>query len=121
MAVQIKNSYGVIEITNDVIADVVGGAATEVFGIVGMASRHQVRDGISEILNQENYSRGVIVRQENERIVIDVYIITQYGLKISEVSKNVQERVAYQLKSTFDIEPDAVNVFVQSVRVPSED
>ncbi|WP_018658628.1 Asp23/Gls24 family envelope stress response protein [Allofustis seminis] len=120
MSVKINNSYGTVEITSDVIATVVGGAATEVFGIVGMASRHQVRDGISEILNRENYSRGVIVRQENDEVIIDVYIITQYGIKISEVSKNVQERVSYQLKSTFNLEPKSVNVFVQSVRVPAE-
>lgn len=120
MAVKIANRYGTVEITNEVIATVVGGAATEVFGIVGMASRHQVRDGIYEILNRENYSRGVIVRQEGASFAIDVYIITQYGIKISEVSKNVQERVSYQLESTLGLKPNSVNVFVQSVRVTAE-
>ena len=38
MAVKIQNQFGNIDISNDVIATVVGGAATEIFGIVGMAA-----------------------------------------------------------------------------------
>lgn len=121
MAVKVTNEYGTVEISNDVIATVVGGAATEIFGIVGMASRHQVRDGIIEILNRENYSRGVIVRQEGEGIAVDVYIITSYGIKISEVSRNVQDRVSYQLEASLGIRPQSVNVYVQGVRVTSQD
>lgn len=64
MAVKIQTSSGIIEISNEVIATVVGGAATDVFGIVGMASKKQIKDNINEILRKENYSRGVVVRQE---------------------------------------------------------
>ncbi|GEL68078.1 Asp23/Gls24 family envelope stress response protein [Marinilactibacillus psychrotolerans] len=117
MTVNLKNELGNVEISNEVIATVVGGAATENFGIVGMASRKQVRDGLIEILNRENYSRGIVVRQEDEDIVIDVYIIVSYGTKISEVSKNVQERVMYQLEANLGLKAKSVNVFVQGVRV----
>ena len=44
MAVNIKNQLGKIDISNDVIATVVGGASTEIFGIVGMASKNQIRE-----------------------------------------------------------------------------
>ena len=43
MAVKIQTSSGLIEISNEVIATVVGGATTDVFGIVGMASKNQIR------------------------------------------------------------------------------
>ena len=117
MSLLINSQYGTIEISTDVIATVVGGAVTEIFGIVGMASRKQVRDGINEILKRDNYAKGVEVRQENNCIAVDVYIIVRYGIKISEVSKNVQDRVRYQLKSTLGIETTSVNVYVQGVRV----
>ena len=55
MAVKIKTQYGDIDITNNVIATVVGGAATDIYGIVGMASKNQIRDNLNEILNRENY------------------------------------------------------------------
>ena len=89
MAVKIKTQAGTIEITNEVIATVVGGAATDVFGIVGMASKKQIKDNINEILKRENYSKGVVVRQEENGIAVDVYTIVSYGTKISEVSRNV--------------------------------
>lgn len=117
MSLSIANDNGTIEISTDVIATVVGGAATEIFGIVGMASRKQVRDGLIEILKRDNYARGIEVRQEGDSIAIDVYIIVSYGVKITEVSKNVQNRVRYQLEATLGIEASSVNVFVQGVRV----
>ncbi len=46
------------------IATIAGGTAVECYGIVGMASKSQIRDGIAEILGKENYSRGIVVRQE---------------------------------------------------------
>lgn len=117
MAVKIKTSSGTIEITNEVIATVVGGAATDVFGIVGMASKNQIKDNINEILRKENYARGVVVRQEDNEIAVDVYTIVSYGTKISEVSRNVQEKVKYNLDSMLGVTANSVNVFVQGVRV----
>lgn len=117
MPVTIKNNYGHIEISEEVIATVVGGAATEIFGIVGMASKNQLRDNVNEILKKENYSRGILVGNEDDSLTIDVFIIVSYGTKISEVSKNVQERVTYQLETTLGMKADSVNVYVQGVRV----
>ena len=117
MAVKIKTSSGTIEISNEVIATVVGGATTDVFGIVGMASKNQIKDNISEILRKENYARGVVVRQEENGIAVDVYTIVSYGTKISEVSRNVQEKVKYNLETMLGVVANSVNVFVQGVRV----
>lgn len=117
MAVKIKTQAGTIEITNDVIATVVGGSATDIYGIIGMASKNQIRDNINEILRKENYARGVVVRQEENGVAIDVYIIVSYGTKISEVCRNVQERVKYNLETMLGITANSVNVFVQGVRV----
>lgn len=117
MAVKIQNQFGNIDISNEVIATVVGGAATEIFGIVGMASKKQIRDNLNEILKRDNYSKGVMIRQEDEGIAVDVYIIVGYGTKISEVCRNVQDKVKYNLDSMLGITAESVNVIVQGVRV----
>jgi uncharacterized alkaline shock family protein YloU len=65
MSIELKTKYGQIDISNEVIATIAGGAAIECYGIVGMASKNQIKDGITEILRKENFTRGVIVRQEN--------------------------------------------------------
>lgn len=120
MAVKIKTQTGTIEISNEVIATVVGGAATDIYGIVGMASKNQIKDNLNDILGKENYSRGVVVRQEDNGVAIDVYTIVSYGTKISEVSRNVQESVKYNLETMLGITANSVNVLVQGVRVLPE-
>ena len=95
MTLEISNDYGKIDISNEVIASVVGGKAVESYGIVGMAL-----DGIAEILGHDNYAKGIKVREENGTIDVDMYIIVSYGVKISEVASNLQSTVKYTLENT---------------------
>lgn len=117
MSIELKTKYGQIDISTDVIAIIAGGAAIENYGIIGMASKNQIKDGITEILKKENFKRGIIVRQENDEVHIDMYIIVSYGTKISEVAHNVQTKVKYTLSQTVGLAVDSVNIFVQGVRV----
>ena len=82
-----------------------------------MASKNQVKDGLTEILRKENFTRGVIVVKKNEQVHIDMYIIVSYGTKISEIAHNVQSKVKYTLDQTVGLAVDSVNIYVQGVRV----
>jgi uncharacterized alkaline shock family protein YloU len=117
MSIELKTNYGQIDISNDTIATIAGGAAVDCYGIVGMASKNQIRDGLSEMLRRENFSRGVVIRQEDDALHIDMYIIVSYGTKISEVAYNVQSKVKYTLKKMIGLSADTVNIYVQGVRV----
>ncbi|WP_096154676.1 MULTISPECIES: Asp23/Gls24 family envelope stress response protein [Bacillus] len=117
MSIELKTSYGQIDISNDVIATIAGGAAVDCYGIVGMASKSQIKDGLSEILRKENFTKGVIVRQEEDHLHIDMYIIVSYGTKISEIAHNVQTKVKYTLNQTLGLSVDSLNIYVQGVRV----
>ncbi|MDR2464959.1 MAG: Asp23/Gls24 family envelope stress response protein [Streptococcaceae bacterium] len=119
MSVTIKNPSGNIEVSNEVIATVVGGAATDIYGVAGMASQAQAKDALNVLLRKEDYSKGVVIRQVENGIAVDVYTVIAYGTKISEVSKNVQEKVKYNLESMLGVSAISVNVFVQGVKVVS--
>ena len=113
-----KNTkLGSINISNDVIATIVGGAAMECYGVVGMASQKVLKDGFYEFLKKENYARGIIVTSQDTGIVVDMYIIVGYGMKISEIVSEVQKKVKYVLETALDVEVEAINVYVQGVRV----
>ncbi|WP_440895260.1 Asp23/Gls24 family envelope stress response protein [Amphibacillus sp. Q70] len=120
MSIELTTKDGRVTITNEVISTVAGGAAIECYGIIGMASKNQLKDGIAEILRKENFSKGVVVRQENDNISIDMYIIVSYGTKISEIAHNVQSQVKYTLDKTLGLAIDAVNIYIQGVRVQAE-
>lgn len=117
MSIEITNNYGTVLINSDVIASVAGNAAVSCYGIVGMASKNQVRDGITEILGRENYSKGVVVNKESDKLYIDMYIIVMYGTKISEIATNVQSSVKYQIEKTLGVKLAGVNIHIQDIKV----
>lgn len=120
MSIELNTKDGQVTITNEVIATIAGGAAVECYGIVGMASKNQIRDGITEILRKENFSRGIVVRQEGTHLHIDMYIIVSYGTRISEVASNVQSQVKYTLNQSLGLAVDSINIYIQGVRVSKE-
>ena len=117
MAIEINNDFGKISINDDVISSVAGGAAVSCYGIIGMASKNQVKDGISEILRKENYSKGIVVKRDAEKLVIDLYIIVMYGTKISVIANNVQSSVKYQIEKTLGIKVNEINIYIQDIKV----
>ncbi|WP_442603906.1 Asp23/Gls24 family envelope stress response protein [Paenibacillus sp. KN14-4R] len=117
MPIEVKNELGKIQVMNEVIATLAGSAALECYGLVGMASRNQFKDGIAELLGRENLRRGVEVRHEKDRTEIDLYIIVSYGTKISVVAQNVQAKVKYVMNEVIGLQVNTVNIFVQGVRV----
>ncbi|KHF39822.1 MULTISPECIES: Asp23/Gls24 family envelope stress response protein [Halalkalibacter] len=117
MSIEMKTQLGVVDVSKDVVATIAGGAAIDCYGIVGMASQKQLKDGLTDLLGKENFRRGVVIREDEEQIHIDMYIIVSYGTKISEVAYNVQTKVKYQLEQMLGLDVDSVNIFVQGVRV----
>jgi uncharacterized alkaline shock family protein YloU len=97
------------------VAAIAGHAATRCYGISGMAARG-LRDGFAELLRRENVDKGVDVVQADEGLVIDVYVIVQYGIRISEVAHNLQETVKFEVERSVNVPVVKVNVNVQGVR-----
>lgn len=116
MTISKNTQFGSVNITVDAIASLAGGVVSECYGVVGMASQKLVKDGIAELLKKENYAKGVVVRQKDNELQLDLYIIVSYGVKISEVVKEVQSRVKYSLEKALELEFAKVNVYVQDVK-----
>ncbi|HZG58387.1 Asp23/Gls24 family envelope stress response protein [Paenibacillus sp.] len=117
MPIQLDTERGKVYVTDEVIATIAGSAALECYGLVGMASKNKLKDGIAELLRRDNLGRGVDVRRDAETVHIDLYIIVSYGTKISEVAHNIQSKVKYVLNDIVGLHVDFVNIFVQGVRV----
>lgn len=117
MSIQLDNEWGKVIISEACVAAIVGQAAIECYGLVGMASRKQLKDGITELLGRENLSRGVEIRTKDDGLHIELHIIVGYGTKISEVAHNVQTKVKYVLSSIVGLKADFVDIVVQGVRI----
>lgn len=117
MTVEKKTNYGSITVSEEAVASLAGGVITECYGVVGMASRKFVKDGLAELLKKENYTKGVAVRRNDNGLEVDLYIMVSFGVKISEVVQEAQKKVKYVLQRSLSEEIAAVNVFVQGVQV----
>ncbi len=116
MAKQWSNEFGKITIVKEVIGKIAGLAAMECYGLVGMSSRN-MQDGIADLLGLENMTKGLSVKIDEDKVVIELNIIVEYGINIHEVAQNIIDRVSYTLKDRVGIEVEKVNVNVQGVRV----
>ena len=117
MSITKSTQYGNINIYMDAVAALAGGVVTECYGVVGMASQKILKDGIAELLKKENYTKGIVVRNTDEGLELDMYIIVSHGVRISEVVREVQQRVKYMLEKTLELDFRQVNVYVQDVKV----
>ncbi len=109
---------GQINIANDVLADLAGFAALEVYGVVGMA-HPSVKDGVAQILSRDKLRKGVIVTTEDDGVRVDLYVVIEHGTNISEVSHNLANRVRHVLETMGDVKVESVNVNVQGIKVRS--
>jgi uncharacterized alkaline shock family protein YloU len=81
-----------------------------------MAARG-LRDGLAERLNRENMHRGIEVEVTEGGLVIELYIIAEYGTRISEVAHNLMSAVKYEVEKTLGLDVIAVNVNVQGIHL----
>ena len=64
-----------------------------------MASKNLVKDGLAVVLGKENYSKGVTLRaDENNKLIVDLYVIVGIGIKVSEVCFEIQKKVQYVIE-----------------------
>jgi uncharacterized alkaline shock family protein YloU len=116
MVIDKASPYGVINVSMEAIASVAGDAASECYGVVGLASKNSLRENINELLKKDDYIKGVYCRKKKDAYEVDVYIIVAYGVKITEVISEVQKKVTYVLQKTFQISFKQINVFVQDIK-----
>lgn len=100
-----------VEITDEMISSLVSLAVTGVNGVDRMSTR--ITDEIKDILSISNTIGGVKINREDEGMTIWVYVLTEPGVEIVNVSKEIQKKVKLTVESMVDIPVIGVNVRVE--------
>jgi uncharacterized alkaline shock family protein YloU len=114
-----ETRLGRIEISPAAIAGISSQAVLNSYGVVGMASKSLV-GGLAQLLHPKS-RRGVEVRLEGTRIIIDLYVVIEYGTRISTVAHNIMDNVEFSVEKTLGVPVYQVNVHVQGLRVSDLD
>ena len=109
-----SKDIGRIEVYPSAVAAIAAHAAADCYGVMGMAGRG-LRAGVAELLRRDLH-RGVDIREAEGGLEIDVYVIVNYGMRITEVAHNLQSAVRFEVEKATGVPVASVNVNVQGVQ-----
>jgi uncharacterized alkaline shock family protein YloU len=116
--IKIKNPNGYIEVTNSYFASLVGRAAQSCFGVTGMVNPNPYRSLKAAVKNRaslDNSDRGVTVKNDNGRLIIDLHISVSYGVNINAIVDSITNKVRYTVEEATDLEVSKVNVYIDAL------
>jgi uncharacterized alkaline shock family protein YloU len=117
--VEKEHSLGRIEVSSVAIASIVHEAVLSCYGVVGTAAK-DLATGIANILSRDS-KRGIDVHIRSGQIIIDVYVIIEYGTRIAAVARSVMNVVKFSVEQALGIPVAEVNVHVEGLRVSDMD
>ncbi len=109
------DSLGKVEIAPEVIEVITGLAASEIDGLYAM--RGNFASGVAERFGKKAHSKGVKVELTENGIVIDLYVILQFGVSIPHVAQLLQTNIRQTLKNMTALEIDEINVHVVGIQM----
>jgi len=109
-----SHPLGKIEVLPNAIHSIAVQAAYECYGVLGIASP-RLHNGRAVLLSLEQSNQGVHVRIVDKQLVIEIYVVLEYGLRISEIAHNIMGRVKFSLEKMLGIPVTQVNVNVQGL------
>lgn len=115
-----NEELGSIKISDDVIAACVANAVNKIPGVYRFAGG--LTESISRnILGKEYGNKGIKISQEDEGVVVDLYVIVEYLTKIPQLAWEVQSLVKSEIESVTEQTVAEVNIHVQGVHLPGEE
>jgi len=114
--IKVQTGQGEITISSAVFTTITGAAATNCFGVKGMAYR-SMTDGLVHLL-REAMSKGVkVTYNEDGTVSIELHIVVENGVNIATVCRSIMSEVKYVVTKNTGVEVREVNVCVDSVTV----
>jgi uncharacterized alkaline shock family protein YloU len=105
---------GKIEVLPNAIHTITVDATLSCYGVLGLAEPH-LRYGHAVVLSSSQNNRGVKLHIINDQITIDVYVVLEYGLRLSEIANNIMGRVKFAIEHMLGIPVVSVNINIQGL------
>lgn len=112
---QEKKVSGNIFVSHRAISTIAYQAALESYGLVGLAPKNKVT-GLANVLIKDP-TQGVSVQYNGETVMIDLYIVVEYGTRITSVAASVADNVRYAIEKQTGLHVQYVNVHIRGLRV----
>ena len=113
--IKLQTTKGEISISDAVFTNITGNAATNCFGVKGMAFR-SMTDGLVHLLRKEAMSKGVqVIYNVDASLSIRLHIIVEHGVNITAACRSIMSEVRYKVNKYTGVEVRSVDVCVDSI------
>jgi uncharacterized alkaline shock family protein YloU len=107
----VSRDAGRVAISREAIAQIVGYAAAESYGVVALAGRHRWSR-----LFPWGIRKGVDVDGGEDGLAIELRVVVERGLNLAEVATAVRERVLYEVERMVGLPVATLEVHIDRVR-----
>lgn len=112
---KLQTEKGLVTISSDVFSNITGAAATNCYGVKGMAVR-STTDGLVHLLRRESMSKGVKVTYHDDGTVsLELHIIVDNGVNLKAVSRSIMSEVRYNVSRYTGVTVRTVDVYIDSM------
>lgn len=115
-ALTVPSELGRITISPEAIAQIVARVVVECYGVVGMRAPGPARERVTRLLPRARATRGIVVRNVDGAVALDLFVVVEYGLNLAEVAATVRSRVAYEVERLTGLQVGSIDVHIQDVK-----
>ena len=116
---QQHNELGSILIQKDAIASIARQSTLQSYGVVGLAPKN-IFESIRQFLIRDG-KYGVDVEYDHDGLLIDLFIIVEYGTRIKSITNSIVNSVKYNVEKTVGLPVRRINVHVRGLRISNMD
>ena len=102
---------GILNVSNDVIADIAGYAAMSCYGVIGMAEPLGAAEGV-RVLTGQRLRKGVTVTNTAEALEVDLHVVIESGVNMKSVCHNLASSVTFTLQEIAQIDPAHLKISI---------
>lgn len=113
------SQLGRVTISPRAIATIAYQAARQSYGVVGLTSKN-LMEGITQVIVKDP-THGIEVKFDGKSIAIDIYVIIEYGTRVSSVASSVGNTIKFNVEKALGMPVEHVNVHVRGLRVSDMD
>lgn len=115
VSMKLQTERGIITISSDVFTNLTGAAATNCYGVKGMAIR-SAKDGLVHLLRREAMDKGVkVTHHDDSSVSIELHIMVDNGVNLMAVSRSIMSEVRYIVSRSTGAQVRNVDVCIDSM------
>lgn len=113
------NVQGKINIADDVVASIAGIATVEVNGVAKLNGN--IEKSVIGKIGKKALSKSVKIDIVEDKVIVDLSIIIEYGANVKTVSEEIQTNVKKSIETMTGLTVEMVNVVVTGIQTEKED